>query len=149
MPIEATEHTGPVLIWRKELREDSGGAGKHRGGLGQYMEVGAREGYEFDISAMLDRVDHPARGRRGGLPGAPTGIVRNDGVEMRGKSKQFVPHGKRVELAFPGGAGYGDPKKRDRSLIKRDLKMGYLSAEKVKQDYGLSDGDIAELMQDS
>ena len=43
MPIEATEHAGPVIIWRKELRPDSGGAGKQRGGLGKYMEVGARE----------------------------------------------------------------------------------------------------------
>ena len=68
MPIEATEHAGPVIIWRKELRPDSGGAGKQRGGLGQYMEVGAREGHEFDFQAMFDRVDHPARGRRGGAP---------------------------------------------------------------------------------
>ena len=59
MPIEATEHAGPVIIWRKELRPDSGGAGKHRGGLGQYMEVGAREGHEFDFSAMFDRVASP------------------------------------------------------------------------------------------
>ena len=49
MPIEATEHTGPIVIWRKELRPDSGGAGSYRGGLGQIMEVGAREGYEFDF----------------------------------------------------------------------------------------------------
>ncbi|MEP5153881.1 hydantoinase B/oxoprolinase family protein, partial [Planktotalea sp.] len=56
MPIEATEHAGPVIIWRKELRPDSGGAGKTRGGLGQYMEVGAQEGHEFDIQAMFDRV---------------------------------------------------------------------------------------------
>ena len=63
MPVEATEHAGPVIIWRKELRAGSGGLGRQRGGLGQYMEVGAREGYEYDISAMLDRVDHPARGR--------------------------------------------------------------------------------------
>ena len=49
MPVEATEHAGPVIIWRKELRPDSGGDGKFRGGLGQLMEVGAREGYEFDF----------------------------------------------------------------------------------------------------
>lgn len=146
MPIEATEHTGPIVIWRKELREDSGGAGKQRGGLGQHMEVGAREGYEFDISAMLDRVDHPARGRRGGLPGAPTGIERDDGVKMRGKSKQFVPYGRRVKLDFPGGAGYGAPEDRDRAAIKRDLMLGYISHEAAKRDYGLSDSDIAALL---
>ena len=53
--------------------------GKTRGGLGQYMEVGAQEGHEFDIQAMFDRVDHPARGRRGGGAGAPTTIAQDDG----------------------------------------------------------------------
>ena len=66
MPVEATENVGPVIIWRKELRPDSGGAGQYRGGLGQFMDVGPREGHECDISAMFDRVDHPALGRRGG-----------------------------------------------------------------------------------
>jgi len=51
MPVEATEQAGPVIIWRKELRPDSGGAGKQRGGLGQYMEVGSTEGHEFDFQA--------------------------------------------------------------------------------------------------
>ncbi len=66
MPVEATENVGPVIIWRKELRPDSGGAGQYRGGLGQFMDVGPREGHECDLSAMFDRVDHPALGRRGG-----------------------------------------------------------------------------------
>ncbi len=143
MPVEATEHVGPVIIWRKELREDSGGAGKQRGGLGQFMEVGAQEGYEFDIQAMFDRVDHPARGRRGGASGAPTTIAQDDGSAMNGKGKQFVPHGRKVMMAFPGGAGYGDPTQRDPALVKRDLARGYISAETAAKDYGLSPEDIA------
>lgn len=146
MPIEATEHTGPVIIWRKELRPDSGGAGKHRGGLGQFMEVGATEGHEFDFQAMFDRVDHPARGRQGGHDGARTTIARDDGAPMRGKGKQFVPHGRRVKLAFPGGAGYGDPGDRDPALIKRDLARGYISQGSAKKDYGLSDDEIAAVL---
>jgi len=143
MPVEATEHAGPVIIWRKELRPDSGGAGKQRGGLGQYMEVGAREGHEFDIQAMFDRVDHPAQGRRGGGAGAPTTIAQDDGSKMNGKGKQFVPHGRKVMMAFPGGAGYGDPKARDVDLVKRDLARGYISAETATRDYSLSAVDIA------
>jgi N-methylhydantoinase B len=143
MPIEATEHAGPVIIWRKELRPDSGGAGQQRGGLGQYMEVGAREGHEFDFQAMFDRVDYPARGRRGGGAGAATTISRDDGAAMRGKGKQFVPHGRRVMLALPGGAGYGDASTRDIDAIKRDLARGYISAQSAAQDYGLSASDIA------
>ncbi|MBU2981151.1 hydantoinase B/oxoprolinase family protein [Lentibacter algarum] len=145
MPIEATEHAGPVIIWRKELRPDSGGAGKTRGGLGQYMEVGAQEGHEFDIQAMFDRVDHPARGRRGGQAGAPTTIAQDDGSAMSGKGKQFVPHGRRVVMAFPGGAGYGDPSERSVDLVKRDLARGYISAETAARDYNLSASDIAEV----
>ena len=142
MPIEATEHTGPVIIWRKELRPDSGGAGKFRGGLGQYMEVGAREGHEFDFQAMFDRVDHPARGRQGGENGAPTTIIQDDGAKMHGKGKQFVAHGRRVVLAFPGGAGYGPVSERDPKLVKRDLARGYISAETAERDYGLTQQDI-------
>ncbi len=138
MPVEATEQVGPVVVWRKELRADSGGAGKFRGGLGQFMEVGARDGHEFDIQAMLDRVEHPALGRRGGCAGAPTTIARNDGTPMTGKGKQFVPHGKRVSMAFPGGAGYGAPSERDPASVKRDLALGYISATSAADDYCLS-----------
>lgn len=145
MPIEATEHAGPVIIWRKELRPDSGGVGKTRGGLGQYMEVGAQEGHEFDIQAMFDRVEHPARGRRGGGAGAPTTISQDDGSEMNGKGKQFVAHGRRVVMAFPGGAGYGDPSERSVELVKRDLARGYISAETASKNYNLSAADIAEV----
>jgi N-methylhydantoinase B len=145
MPIEATEHAGPVIIWRKELRPDSGGAGKTRGGLGQYMEVGAQEGHEFDIQAMFDRVQHPARGRRGGGAGAPTTIVQDDGAAMNGKGKQFVAHGRKVVMAFPGGAGYGVPSERPKELVKRDLARGYISAETAARDYNLSAEDIAEI----
>lgn len=145
MPVEATEQTGPVIIWRKELRPDSGGAGTHRGGLGQFMEVGAREGQEFDIQAMFDRVDHPARGRRGGRPGAPTTIGQDDGTPMKGKGKQFVPHGRRVMMAFPGGAGYGPVTARDPSAIRRDLALGYVSAAAARDIYGLTDAEVAEV----
>ena len=142
MPVEATEHTGPVIIWRKELRPDSGGAGKYRGGLGQYMEVGATEDHEFDFSAMFDRVDHPARGRQGGKDGAAMTIARDDGEAMKGKGKQFVPAGRRVMLAMPGGAGYGDPGERDKALVLRDLARGYISETVARSEYGLEDADV-------
>ncbi len=147
MPVEATEHTGPIIIWRKELRPDSGGAGRHRGGLGQYMEVGATEDHEFDFSAMFDRVDHPARGRQGGKSGAAMTISRSDGSPMKGKGKQFVPAGERVLLAMPGGAGYGDIADREPELIKRDLIRGYISESVARNTYGLSDTEIVEAKQ--
>ncbi|MEM0987374.1 MAG: hydantoinase B/oxoprolinase family protein [Pseudomonadota bacterium] len=136
MPVEATEHTGPIIIWRKELRPDSGGAGQYRGGLGQHMEIGATPGHEFDFSAMFDRVAHPARGREGGLEGGKTFVRLDDGTPMRGKGIQPIPAERIAVLDLPGGAGYGDPKDRDPEMIKRDVTRGYISAEAARRDYG-------------
>ena len=146
MPVEATEQVGPVIIWRKELRPDSGGSGKYRGGLGQYMEVGAQEGHEFDIQAMFDRVNHPANGRQGGDRGAATTIALDDGTPMKGKGKQFVPHGRKVMMAFPGGAGYGPVGARQTEEIFRDLAHVYISEEAAREVYGLKAKTIAEVL---
>jgi len=96
---------------------------------------------------MFDRVDHPARGRQGGADGAPTTIGQDDGVQMQGKGKQFVPHGRKVMLAFPGGAGYGSADERDAAAVRHDLAQGYISAETAKDKYGLSDADVAQIEQ--
>ncbi|MBT4778589.1 MAG: hydantoinase B/oxoprolinase family protein [Rhodobacteraceae bacterium] len=138
MPIEATEHTGPVIIWRKELRPDSGGAGKFRGGLGQFIEIGSYDGYEFDVSLMFDRVFHPAQGRKGGKPGGATVVCKDDGTKMRGKGIQLVEEGRRVQMSLPGGAGYGYPLDRDRQAIIRDVVLGYVSVENSKRYYDLT-----------
>jgi N-methylhydantoinase B len=146
MPIEATEQTGPIIIWRKELRQDSGGPGKFRGGLGQFMEVGAQEGYEYDFQAMFDRVKHPALGRNGAHNGSPTDVRRDDGVQLNGKGKQFIPEGKRVLLSFPGGGGYGHPSDRKKSYVKRDFALGYISKKVARTVYGLSTKEIKEIL---
>ena len=75
MSIEATEHVGPIVVWRKDLREGSGGPGEHRGGLGQTIEIEPRDGYAFHFNAMFDRIENPARGRNGGGPGASGGVA--------------------------------------------------------------------------
>ncbi|MBY6122292.1 hydantoinase B/oxoprolinase family protein [Mameliella alba] len=146
MPVEATEQAGPVIVWRKELRPDSGGAGRYRGGLGQFMVVGAREGHVFDFSAMLDRVDHPARGRRGGESGGATVIARSDGTAMRGKGRQSVPEGQRVEMEFPGGGGYGTPSMRDPAQVRRDLALGYITPDHAVTQYGMTAEEAAQIM---
>ena len=106
-PVEITEAGAPVVIWRKEYRPDSGGAGRHRGGLGQTVEVGARDESSFEVLAMFERVQHPARGRAGGGDGAP-GIVRlASGGILAGKGLQRIPAGDRLVLELPGGGGHG------------------------------------------
>jgi N-methylhydantoinase B len=124
--VEATEHTGPIIIWRKELREDSGGDGRQRGGLGQVMEIGVREGHQMHFNAMFDRIDHPARGRSGGGAGR-AGVVRlDDGTPMRAKGRQLLPQGRRLVLELPGGGGFGAAADRAQSARERDLEMGYV-----------------------
>lgn len=147
MPVEATENAGPVILWRKELRNGSGGTGEFRGGLGQHMEVGARLGHEFFISAMFDRVDHPALGRQGGGSGAPTTIGLDDGRPMKGKGKQFVERGRKVVMEFPGGAAYGQAAKRDKAMVKHDLAQDYITPQQAAEDYGLTADEIAAVRQ--
>ena len=136
MPVEATEHVGPVIVWRKELRPDSCGAGEFRGGLGQVIEMQATEGYAFRFSAMFDRIAHPALGREAGLPGAPGSVALDDGTTLRGKGQQPVPPGRKLVLNLPGGGGYGDPARRPVEAVRRDLRNGYITPLKAVLDYG-------------
>ncbi len=129
MPIEATEHTGPIVIWRKELRPGSGGAGRMRGGLGQIIEIAPAEGHEFDFSAMFDRVNHPARGRDGGEDGAPGVVALDDGTQLRPKGWQHVPAGRRLILKAPGGGGFGPADERHEDAHAADQLAGYLEKE--------------------
>lgn len=127
MSVEATEQVGPIVIWRKEIRPDSGGVGEHRGGLGQIIELGPTEGYQFDFSAMFDRIDHPARGREGGGDGAPGKVYLDDGTPFHGKGRQIVPEGRRLVMELPGGGGFGDPADRDAAAAEHDREQGYVT----------------------
>ncbi len=136
MSSEVIEHVGPITIWRKELREGSGGAGKQRGGLGQIIEISANAGHQIYINAMFDRCQHPARGRDGGHAGAAGEVRLDDGSEMLSKGKQWVPDGRRLVLSLPGGGGYGDPAARDTALVEQDIVRDYINAAQAQQDYG-------------
>jgi N-methylhydantoinase B len=127
MSVEATEQIGPVVIWRKEIREDSGGAGKYRGGLGQIMELGPVDGYQFEFSAMFDRVLNPARGRAGGGDGATGAVYLDDGTPFPTKGKEIVPANRRLILELPGGGGFGDPAERDPAAVANDRAQGYVT----------------------
>ncbi|MEM9970465.1 MAG: hydantoinase B/oxoprolinase family protein [Pseudomonadota bacterium] len=139
MSVEATEHVGPITVWRKDLREGSGGAGAQRGGLGQTIEIEPRDGYDIYFNAMFDRVENPARGRNGGGPGAPGAVELDDGTRLRSKGRQLIKNGQRLRLSLPGGGGYGDPDRRDRTKVTRDVAAGYISTEQAERDYGAED----------
>jgi N-methylhydantoinase B len=125
VPIEILETLTPLIFWRKELRAGSGGAGEFRGGLGQSIEIGHRDGHPFYIYAALDRIQNPARGRFGGESGAPGKVALKAGGLLKGKGKQLVPTGDRLIVETPGGGGYGDPAKRSEESLAADRRNGF------------------------
>jgi N-methylhydantoinase B len=135
MSSEVIEHVGPITVWRKELREGSGGAGRQRGGLGQIIEISANPGHRVYINAMFDRCENPASGRDGGHHGASGNVSLNDGSAMHSKGKQWIPDGKHLVLSLPGGGGYGEPGQRKRSLVEQDLLRGYISESDATEFY--------------
>ena len=133
VPVEVLEAITPIVIWRKELRQNSGGAGKFRGGLGQRMVVGNREKAEFAIFGTFDRVKNPARGRDGGKPGATGSLTLTSGRKLKGMGRQVIPIGEELIIEMPGGGGYGNPKSRDRKKIVEDIKAGLINADHAKE----------------
>ena len=141
LPVEAIETRAPVVVWRKELRPDSGGAGKYRGGLGQTVEMGTRDGAPFALFAMYDRVDNPARGRNGGADGAAGTVATAGGSPLRPKGRQIVGAGDRVRVDLPGGGGHGDPHDRPAAAVAADIAEGYVTADAARRLYGVEIGD--------
>jgi len=140
MPVEATENVAPVIFWQKELRPDSGGAGRTRGGCGQVIEIGTKGDAEFAVNAIFDRVANPPKGRDGGHDGAAGWVGLNDaeGTVLRTKGFQIIPKGRRLLLKLPGGGGMGDPRQRDPALVQRDVEDGLVSPEAARTIYGVT-----------
>jgi N-methylhydantoinase B len=135
MPVEATENVAPIILWRKELKPDSGGAGRTRGGVGQIIEFGARDDLEFAVNASFDRIANAPRGREGGLNGAPGYVAQKSGTILRTKGFQIIPDGERLILELPGGAGMGEPADRDPLLVARDVRDGLVSVDNARAQY--------------
>jgi N-methylhydantoinase B len=134
-PVEINESVAPLIFHRKELRPDSGGAGAYRGGLGQVIEVESAIGADFELLAAFDRIDYGARGRNGGLDGKRGSVDIRDGRKLRSKGTQDVKAGERVVFHTPGGAGFGDPKNRDRDALDDDIRDGLVSPTAAKDLY--------------
>jgi len=134
--VEITESVSPLIIWRREYRQDSAGAGKFRGGLGQVLEISSSEAAPISLFAALDRMNHPPRGREGGSNGKPGSLILSNGSTLRPKGEQIIPAGERLTVLTPGGAGYGNPKERDPQSIAQDIDFGLVSIEAATTDYG-------------
>ncbi|MCA0930771.1 hydantoinase B/oxoprolinase family protein [Ruegeria profundi] len=135
--VETTEALAPVLITRRELRPDSGGAGRMRGGLGQHIEMRSSKGEDFMLFLSVERVLNPARGRYGGANGAAGRIrIHPDGPDLPGKGEVRVKAGETLIFETPGGAGFGSPQDRSQKDIRRDLRDGLISPDAARELYG-------------
>jgi len=143
-PTEVNEVTTPLVIWRKEYRQDSAGAGEFRGGLGQIIEIAHRDGEAFLVSKMFDRLEHPPRGRQDGGNGAAGRVYLRDGVVLKGKGLDLVGAGATLVMETPGGGGMGDVRARDPVLIRADLAAGLISETAARDIYGLDEIPVAE-----
>ena len=131
--VEITESVAPVIMWRRELLPDSGGAGKYRGGLGQRIEMTSSNNAPFIVFLSVERLKFPALGRMGGQPGAPGRIRFRDGVsDIPGKGELRVEGGDYLIFDTPGGGGFGDPADRDPDTLALDLKRGLVTPEGAK-----------------
>ncbi|MCC6533594.1 MAG: hydantoinase B/oxoprolinase family protein [Burkholderiales bacterium] len=135
--IEAFESLAPLIVRKKELRPDSGGAGKYRGGLGQDIVVEVVSTEPLRLSLLSDRHKYPPLGLAGGECGARVEIQLGDGRKPHPKSRDTIRPGEQLIVRYAGGGGYGDARERDRALVLRDLRDGYISAQCARRDYGL------------
>jgi N-methylhydantoinase B len=137
--VEIMETLSPLVFWRKQYRTDSGGAGAHRGGLGQTIEIENGDGAPMILGASFDRIKYPARGALGGHDGGAGAVRLASGKALAGKGRQLVPQGDRVVIETPGGGGYGDPRERPPAAVEADLRAGLISAAAARSCYGYDD----------
>jgi N-methylhydantoinase B len=137
IPVEATESVAPVVFYRREFRDGTGGAGKQRGGLGQAIELGGAGDTPVALLCNFERVKNPARGRDGGKSGGGGLVSLRSGRPIRPKGRQTVPPRDAIQLGLPGGGGVGDPKTRDPQKVLDDVLDGLITAEDARRDYGV------------
>jgi N-methylhydantoinase B len=140
-PSEQVEAKFPLIVERYALREDSGGAGKFRGGLGTEQVVRARHPIMFN--AQIERVDCRPWGLFGGLSalGNEVRLERGGEVERFPTGKvltQKIEAGDAYTVCSGGGGGYGSPLDRKLDDLENDVRQGYVSHEAAREFYGAS-----------
>jgi len=140
LPVEALENEYPLRIVAYELVQDSGGAGRQRGGLGIAREVMALQD-DTVFTARSDSHLFGAAGAFGGLDGGKARLILNPRgdapTELPSKASNLVlKAGESVRMETPGGAGYGPPQERSLEQLARDLRSGKVSRAAAERDYG-------------
>ncbi len=134
--VETTEAAAPVLIKKRELRKDSGGAGRYRGGLGQRIELQPSGDDDLLLFLSVERIRFAARGRCGGKDGAVGRVsIAKDDEPLPGKGVVRIPAGETLIFETPGGGGIGSPKERDAKSLAADVRDGLVSPQNARENY--------------
>ena len=136
-PTEVIETTTPLIQHTRELRADSGGAGRWRGGLGQVTTMGALGVPSWSVNGNVDRVRAAASGVDGGEPGAPGRFGLRGGTDLPAKSRVPLAAESVVDVTLPGGGGYGPPSARPVAAVFADVVEGYVSVAAAREVYGV------------
>ncbi|PWS35752.1 hydantoin utilization protein B [Falsiroseomonas bella] len=141
-PAEILEAAYPVMFTQWALRPDSGGVGQHRGGVGAVYEIEALSPGTTEVALLGERGRYAPFGVTGGGEGALTRFAwqTESGWDTPPMASKVVgvkiQAGQRVRLESPGGGGWGDPSKRPKAAIARDIRLGFVSPEAAARDYG-------------
>ncbi|WP_064745393.1 hydantoinase B/oxoprolinase family protein [Pseudonocardia acaciae] len=132
VPVEVIENESPLLIRQKSLLPDSGGAGRHRGGLGQRVEIEVLDGDLGPRGTVLagvrgGRLGVPVRGVLGGC-GAAEATVELNGRRIDIGNQVALGPGDVLAFNLPGGGGYGDPASRDPDSVAADIADGLVTS---------------------
>jgi len=135
-PSEGLEAEPPQLIEGDEMVEDSGGAGRFRGGMGLRRRVRALD-HEARVFIWSTGIRLSPLGLFGGGSGATSYFECSPGVVPPVRANCVLPPGESIAMVTTGGGGYGDPRTRARELVERDLAEGKISVRAAKEIYGL------------
>ena len=134
-PLEILEAAYPIRFTQWALRPDSGGPGKHRGGLGAVYEMELLE-EEADVFLFGERGRFAPKGVVGGKDALPNRFYyeQSDGFKeppmVSKMSGIHIKKGQKLRLETPGGAGYGKPEIRPEAAILKDRELGYITDQK-------------------
>lgn len=134
-PIEVWENLTGLHFEKKRLLPDSGGAGEFRGGLGQEIILRNDSLHELTVSCLAGRTDFAPGGILGGKAGSLRSIAIN-GKGVHPKGRYILRQGDVIVIHEAGGGGYGDPTKRRRDAVTRDLEAGLVTMPKARELYG-------------
>ena len=149
VPAEVIEQLTPIVLRKRELRADSAGPGKFRGGCGQTLQVAVRTNETYRFAPLFDRLHHAAAGYAGGRDGSFAEIVLSSGERYESKGTRELDSTTEITLQLPGGGGFFEPFEREPELVAIDVANGIVSRAAAAIDYGVVLDDALRVDADS